>query len=193
MTTLAGNAQFTKVDNLAGHLSDLNVSDAKVGVLSVQGNLTVGGDVLQGGVQTGTVVGYTPTGVLAVASYTLVRTAGSSAVTVATDPQAITLPVGAVVKSISYVGQNTFTQSGGTFGIGTGALNAASTADVAVGTPTLANGAGGANLSLLGSTTTGDAATVVPASPSNYLNLDVVAASITVGQLCVTIEYSLLL
>lgn len=189
-TPIAGNQNFTRVESLARNLSNVNVTDLKATTLSVGGAFSLNGR------QNLTAVGYTPNAPLALTSAagvtpTLLNAPGVAAA-VTTDPRIVSLPAGAVVTRVTYVGENGYTNTGGTVNLGFGTLNAGGGDElIDGGDEGLANGAVAAERVFPAPVAaTGAVPTLsAPAAPGNLLNVSVLTAAVTAGNLRVVVEY----
>ena len=120
--SVSGNQFFTRVENIAGQLTNLNASVASVGSLTVGGAMSAGSAVLTGTNQSSTVVGYAPTSFAtgAISSiHNLMTAPGLGAATVVTDPNLLHLPAGAVVDRVVVTNNGTTVVGGTSFTVGT--------------------------------------------------------------------------
>ena len=119
---ISGNQFFTRVENIAGQLTNLNASVASVGSLTVGGAMSAGSAVLTGTNQSSTVVGYAPasfaTGAIS-SIHNLMTAPGLGAATVVTDPNLLHLPAGAVVDRVVVTNNGTTVVGGTSFTVGT--------------------------------------------------------------------------
>jgi hypothetical protein len=184
------NANFRKVEHMAGPLSEMVVADAEISNLNANVSSSVTTSLAGGALTQATVVGYAPTGWIgAAANHNLNKQPGLPQATALTDPQLVVLPFGAVVT-------NVIANDNGV--LNTGAAN------VSVGTaPTLATATNNALLTaaLVGSLVTGAAAGTnlafgtagsilsVATGPAGNVLVALPDAAVTAGDLCVIVEY----
>lgn len=194
------NSSFLgKINNSAGQMSDLSVSDARTANLSA-GNLAAANlTVKTGNVTYGRTVGFASTAfaTATAGSYTLLSSNGQPAPSASTDSNLVTLPEGAVITRVIMDYNGTALAGGTSYAVTVGAYNGAAsitpmaaTARAAIGTSgvivqnTATNAVAGDGVAPL-------AGSIVPASPNNYLNVTLVGTN-TAGDLRVTVDYYLL-
>lgn len=208
---LAGNENYTKVDNSTTNSRRLHTTKVQATSVEVEKGVTLGGGVTQGGVSKHTVRAYLPSTPVALPAgdYSLLSTplAGAAA-TVGTDTRLVTLPAGAVCTAVRYVGID---DAAGdplvgitTVDIGCAAFGAAPVAPILIagGTEALATAVAvgsstvtGANRDLVGvfATVTGTdtiLTAVTDVGGLNYLNVTT-GGDLTSGSLCVEVDYEL--
>ena len=198
---LTPNSGFLgQVKSLAGPLTDVHGSDGRFSNLKTTNVEASSLSLSSRGVTENTLIAFGSTGfaTAAVGSLTLNRRPRAAAASASTDPIVASLPAGAVITSVTIDNNGTTITSGGsaTLAITMGAFNgAASTTPVAATAIAVANAATGAEVSGFG-TAVGSAAvapvaaSVVPASPNNFLNVTVATAALTAGDLRVVVKYT---
>lgn len=206
-TAIAGNNNFTKVENLAGTLTTLNVSDAKVSSLDVQGRASVGlldqRNALPGSGVLHQVIGYAPVG-FATAALNSIQflnvQPNSPAATAVTSSQLLLLPVGARVVSAMVTNNGVaITNSGSsTYDISSEVWSAvpAVSGNIATAMPLATVNLGGnvgsaSTATALGSSGTANNATLVAAVANTGVNVQTLVGSNLTGDLAVLLSYLL--
>lgn len=197
------NSSFLgKINNSAGQMSDLSVSDARTANLSA-GNLAAANlTVKTGNVTYARTVGFASTAfaTATAGSYTLLSSNGQPAPSASTDSNVVTLPAGAVITRVIMDNNGTTLAGGTSYAVSVGAFNgAASVTPMAATALAVVNGGGTSGVIVQNTATNAVAGagvaplagSIVPASPNNYLNVTLVGTN-TAGDLRVTVDYYLL-
>jgi hypothetical protein len=150
------NAQFSKVENLAGHLSALSTANAAISNATVNGSLNVGNLVQDSSATSTTVYGYAPTQfatAVAGTSVSLLTQPGVTQATALTAANLLHLPASSTITRVVVTNNGTAIVGGTSFTIGTNsALLAASLNGAPTTTPVVAmllatvNAAGGGSV-----------------------------------------------
>jgi len=207
VNSVSGNNGFSKVENAAAHLSELNLSVGQVVNLSAE---VVSTRLLNQGVAgAGTlfqVVGYAPNGFGTALQNSIVflnNQQNSAAVTAVTDLRLLVLPVGAQVVSVVATNNGVPITGGATLDIGTEVWSAAPVSSANLFTGVATTGAGSLDLPVFnGSVVGGVAPTALGSAGSDLVGVAVVAnntgvsvevigASNTAGDLALTVTYLL--
>lgn len=206
-TPIAGNNNFTKVENLAGSLTNLNVTDAKVNSLDVQGRASVGlleqRNSFPGRGSLRQVVGYAPVGFSTAVVDTiqwLNVQPNSPAATAVTSSQLLLLPVGAQIVS-AMVTNNGVTVTNTVlsfYDVSSEVWSAvpAATGNIASGVPLAsvnlgANVGGAATSSALGSSGTSNEAVLAAAVANTGVNVQTLLGDNLTGDFAVLLTYLL--
>jgi hypothetical protein len=199
---LASNLSFTRVTNSTEQLSNLNVSDAKAGSLSV-GSITAGNVNLVNAVPgVGTlhqVLGYAPMGFeVASANDTMFLNVrpGSTVATDVTDSQLLVLPAGAQILNVVVTNNGTVISGGTTFDIGTEVWSSTPTGTSNIGAAVLLtsmnSGVTFGSISALAFGTAGTALAPLTATAENTcLSIQTLSVDNTTGDVAVLVEYLL--
>jgi hypothetical protein len=203
-TAVFGNASFTKVEDLAGRLSNITASDGAINNLtansitadSVSVNLPGTGLAAR---STYTVTAYAPTGFSTLAASGVLFLnygSGLAAATAATDTRLVLLPYGARVISAFMTNNGTIQAGATTFDLGTEVWSAAPTGTQDIGAAINAAGFQGTSVGVsIGATSTalggtGDPLTGTVAAMTNTgITIQGLGAANTAGDFAVQITY----
>lgn len=195
---IAGNQNFTKVENLAGQLALARISEAKVHELQANSVASSVSMLLPSSreVKTLRVVAPSAFATLAAAGATLplVLTGNTATPSASTDAANATLPAGAVIVAVEFSNNGVTVAGTSNLDLGVAGFNTASTNLVAVSTAAIINNGGLVQCSplgttLLGSTGAKDQGVVVPAAPNNFLTLTNNTGANTTGAFAATVYY----
>ena len=191
-----------KIENMAGPLTELSVSDGNIANLTVQALQASDIALDNKGYTEKVVVGFAPTGFGTTAAAGIVNlknAPGQAAATVNTDAQLLNLPAGAVVTRVLVDSNLSTITSGGapTFDVGHGTFGAATSDWIAAAALATVNATGGAYRSFIAGSTgvaTGhapvtDFATTVVNAGDGFVFVQVNTAALTAGDMRAVIHY----
>jgi len=184
------NANFTKVDSLAGQLSDLNVADARVDELTAH---TINADLTysSSGWEHHTIVGFVPGPFVgAAAAHNLNTTQGTAQAVSLLAGDLLVLPLGAVVLG-AYVDNNGTTIAGpASFGIGWNPALAVTATNIATALLLATANVGGA-VGFVGTALASAGAALAASLAANMVVSVTPSALVSAGDLRVTVEFLL--
>lgn len=195
---IAGNQNFTKVENLAGQLNVANIRDANVSDLQANSVASSVSMLLptSSEVKTLNVVAPSAFATLADGSTSLpvVLSGNTATPSASTDAANATLPAGAVIVAVEFSNNGVTVAGTSNLDLGVAGFKTASSNLVGATTAAILNNGGLVQCSPLASTlfaSTGgkDQGVVVPASPNNFLTLTNNTGAITTGAFAATVYY----
>lgn len=194
---IAGNQNFTKVETLAGPLSELNVSDARASSLHASSVTTDSMTTNSGAYRLVESTVYAPTSfsTLAINGVVFFNSArGLAAATAVTDSQLFLLPANAQILSATLTNNGTTVAGGTTYDVGTEVWSAAptGTSNVAAAVPLATLNTGTTVSSTANAFGSAGANTgLVIAAANTGLSVQVLTTANTAGDMAVTLRYLL--
>jgi hypothetical protein len=194
---IAGNQNFTKVENLAGQLSLAKIGEAKVNKLQANSVASSVSMLLPSSadVKTLNVVAPTAFATLAAGATLPVVLAGNTATpTASTDAANATLPEGSVIVAVEFSNNGVTVAGTSDLDLGIAGFNTGSNNLVKTTTATIVNDGGlvqsaSGTTNGFGSTGAKDEGVVVLASPNNFLTLTNNTGANTTGAFAATVYY----
>jgi len=194
---IAGNQNFTKVENLAGQLALARIGEAKVNELQANSVASSVSILLpfSAEVKTLNVVAPSAFATLAAAGATLpvVLSGNTATPSASTDAANATLPAGAVIVAVEFSNNGVTVAGTSDLDLGVAGFNTASANLVTTTTAAILNNGGlvqcSPSATFFASSGDKDQGVVVPAAPNNFLTLTNNTGANTTGAFAATVYY----